>query len=46
MQTIKDRALPTIADKVEFRFSHFVKDTGVIGAAMMGRIEAEKAIIK
>ncbi len=42
MNTIKERAMPTIAASAEFRFSHFAKETGVIGAAMMGRIEAEK----
>jgi glucokinase len=44
--TIKDRALPTIADKVEFRHSKFIKDTGIIGAALLGRIESERAVLK
>jgi glucokinase len=44
-QTIKERALPTVADRLEIRHSHFVKDTGIIGAALYGKYEFEKSIL-
>jgi len=42
--TIKERALPTVADKLEIRYSYFVKDTGIVGAALYGKSEFEKSL--
>src|SRR3989339_583806 len=35
--TIKQRALPTIASRAELRKAHFTKDAGIIGAALLGK---------
>lgn len=37
VETIKMRALPTIADKADIRKAFFTKDAGVIGAALLGK---------
>ncbi|OGV04228.1 MAG: hypothetical protein A2330_08125 [Ignavibacteria bacterium RIFOXYB2_FULL_36_7] len=37
LDTIKQRALPTIASRAELRKAHFTKDAGIIGAALLGK---------
>jgi glucokinase len=41
-ETLKLRALPTIAKEVEVKQAHFTKYAGVIGAAMIGKLALEK----
>ncbi len=41
LNTIKERAMPTIAANAELRFSHFAKETGVIGAALLAKLHLE-----
>lgn len=36
-ETIKERAIPTIAENFELRKAHFSKDAGIIGAALLGK---------
>lgn len=42
-ETVKKRALPTVAEKLEFRFSKFAKEAGIIGAALLGKIHTEQS---
>jgi glucokinase len=37
LETVKKRALPTIASVAELRLARFTKDAGVIGAAILGK---------
>lgn len=37
LETVKHRALPTIASRAEIRKAQFTKNAGIIGAALLGR---------
>ncbi len=37
LKTIRDRALPSIADRVDIKVAKYTKDAGVIGAALLSR---------
>ncbi len=37
LETIKERALPALAEGAEIRKAEFTKDAGIIGAALLGR---------
>jgi glucokinase len=40
-ETIRERALPTIAGKAEIRMAHFSSNAGIVGAAMLGKHKLE-----
>lgn len=40
-ETIRHRALPTIAGKAEIRMAHFSSNAGIVGAAMLGKHKLE-----
>lgn len=37
LRTVRERALPTIAERAEIRQAKFTKDAGIIGAALLGK---------
>jgi glucokinase len=45
LNTIKTRSLPTISERAEIRKAKFSKDTGIIGAAMLGKNIAGQKVL-
>lgn len=43
LNTLQQRALPTIAKRVELRKAHFTYNAGIVGAAMLGKVKMEQS---